>query len=126
MKTAVRVLVIIAAAIGFIWSIVGFFGSAAVAGVETGLKMEGAEQRKEGYIDFGVNSFLSFLMTIAALVFGIVCAREKSGKATTIVNALLLLVCGIVATALKSWIAGPIFVTAGLLGFLAGLMTKPT
>ncbi len=121
MKTAVKVLVIVGAVIGFIWGIVAFFGSAfAGAMVEIAEVEEGAEELQ----DVGVNGFVAFFVVIAGLVFGLVCAREKSGKATTIVNGLLLLLCGIAATALQSWIAGPLYVVGGFIGFLAGLMSK--
>ena len=121
MKTAVKVLVIIGAVIGFIWGIVAFFGRAfAGAMVEIAEVEEGAEELK----DVGVNAFVGFFVVIVGLVFGLVCAREKSSKATTIVNGLLLLLCGIAATALQSWIAGPLYVVSGFLGFLAGVMIK--
>ena len=123
MKTAVRVLVIIAAVIGFVWGIVGFFGGA-FAGAIAELAEE--EAMKKESLDVGVNAFAAFFVVIAGLVFGIVCAREKSKKATTIVNGLLLLLCGIIATALQSWIAGPMYVLSGFLGFIAGLMIKKT
>ncbi len=116
MKTAVRVLVIIGAVIGFIWGIVAFFGSAFGAAI--------VEESSEELKDIGVNAFVAFFVVIVGFVFGIVCAREKSSKATTIVNGLLLLLCGIAATALQSWIAGPIYVVGGFLGFLAGLMIR--
>ncbi len=116
MKTAVRVLVIIGAVIGFIWGIVAFFGSAFGAAI--------VEESSEELKDIGVNAFVAFFVVIVGFVFCIVCAREKSSKATTIVNGLLLLLCGIAATALQSWIAGPIYVVGGFLGFLAGLMIR--
>ena len=120
MKTAVRVLVIIGAVIGFIWAVVAFFGSAFAGAIVEIAEEEGAEELQ----DVGVNAFVAFFMVIAGLVVGLVCAREKSGKATTIVNGLLLLLCGIAATALQSWIAGPLYVVGGFIGFLAGLMSK--
>ena len=120
MKTAVKVLVIIGAVIGFIWGVVAFFGSAFAGAIVEIAEEEGAEELQ----DVGVNAFVAFFVVIAGLVFGLVCAREKSGKATTIVNGLLLLLCGIAATALQSWIAGPLYVVGGFIGFLAGLMSK--
>ncbi len=125
MKTAVRVLVIIAAAIGFIWSIVVFGGGIFAGGIEAALTelTEGeAESEKvvETYATVITKTVFAFIFIIAGLVFGIVCAREKSSKVTTIVNGLLLLLCGIAATALQSWIAGPIYVVGGFLGFLSG------
>ena len=120
MKTAVKVLVIIGAVIGFIWGVVAFFGSAFAGAIVEIAEEEGAEELQ----DVGVNAFVAFFMVIAGLVVGLVCAREKSGKATTIVNGLLLLLCGIAATALQSWIAGPLYVVGGFIGFLAGLMSK--
>ncbi len=121
MKTAVRVLVIVGCVIGFIWSIVGFFG-----GMGGGVIGKLAEDDKlaDESINIAAYSIISFFVVIASLVFGIVCSREKSKKAATIVNGLLLLLCGIIVTALKSWIAGPLFILSGFLGFLAGLMIK--
>ena len=121
MKTAVKVLVIIGAVIGFIWSIVVV--SAVVGGaIEAALTKEDA--KKEEIIEAATYAIFALIPTVAGLVFGLVCAREKSSKATTIVNGLLLLLCGIAATALQSWLAGPIYVVGGFVGFLAGLMIK--
>ncbi|MBW8003816.1 MAG: hypothetical protein FVQ80_17765 [Planctomycetes bacterium] len=126
MKTAVRVLVIIAAAIGFIWSIVVFGGGIFAGGIEAALTEDEAKREEVvgTYVPAITKTVFAFIFIIAGLVFGIVCAREKSSKATTMVNGLLLLLCGIAATALQSWIAGPIYVVDGFLGFLSGLMIK--
>ena len=129
MKTAVRVLVIIAAVIGFIWSVTIFSGGILTGGIEGALTelTEGkAESEKvvEIYATVITKVIFAFIFIIAGLVFGIVCAREKSSKTTTIINGLLLLLCGIAATALQSWVAGPICVVGGFLGFLSGLMIK--
>ena len=124
MKTAARVLVIIAIVIGFIWGIVGFFGSAFLAGCETALAEKEEEVAIEEYENVGVNAAIAFFVIIAATVFGIVASREKSGKATTIVNSLILLGCGIAATALQSWIAGPLFIISAVLAFLGGVMKR--
>ncbi len=96
MKTAVRVLVIVGCVIGFIWSIVGFFG-----GMGGGVIGKLAEDDKlaDESINIAAYSIISFFVVIASLVFGIVCSREKSKKAATIVNGLLLLLCGIIVTA---------------------------
>ena len=131
MKTAVRVLVIIAAVIGFIWSVTIFSGGILTGGIEGALTelTEGkAESEKvvEIYATAITKTIFASIFIIAGLVFGIVCSEAKSSKTTTIVNSLLLLLCGIAATALQSWIAGPLYIISGFLGFLSGLMIKTT
>ena len=96
MKTAVKVLVIVGTVIGFIWSIVAVSGVVGGA-IEAAFTKEDA--KKEEIIEAATYAIIALIPTVAGLVFGLVCAREKSGKVTTIVNGLALLLCGIAAFA---------------------------
>ncbi len=130
MKTAIRILVIVGVVIGFIWSNVVYFGSSFLEGCEAALaglteEEEFIEEIRERYFPVLAYAVGAFFVNIAALIFGLIASKEKLGKAATIVNGILLFFCGIGMVVLHSWVAGPLFIIGGFLGFLSGLMIKP-
>lgn len=125
MKTAIKVLVIIGVIIGIVWSFFGFFGSGVLMSFEK--TFSGLEAEKEAkYTDAAVRSVFALILIIVGLVFGIIASKKATGKITTIIMGVLLGACGITATILYSYIAGPIYALCGLLAIIAGLVQKRT
>ena len=126
MKTAIKVLVIIGVIIGIIWSFLGFFGAAFFMGMEEGLTGSIETEKEAKYTDVAVKSAFALMAIIIGLVFAIIASKKATGKITTIVMGVLLGGCGIGATVLYSYVAGPIYVLCGLMAVIAGLVQKRT
>jgi hypothetical protein len=131
MKTAVKVLCIIALVIGVIWAVVAFYGSlyggAAVATIQglTG-NSTGAASTEDATNKLIVLHFGSFIVVVIAGVLGIIGSAKNSAKKKSIILGLLTLICGIVLLPLNNYIAAVLYVIAGLLLFLAGVTLKVT
>ena len=125
MKSAIKILVIIACIIGIIWSLVGIFGGAFFGGIKAAFEeKQEAEKTKEEYVNTSLRHIGSFIMVTIGLIFGIVGSGKKSKKITTIINGSLLLFCGIMAFTWLSYFAGSIYVLCGFLLIIVGLVSK--
>jgi hypothetical protein len=130
MKDAVRVLVIIAAVIGIIWSIVGFvvilFGGAFVAaGQETiGKNINAAEATETTSVNLMLMMIGSFIAIIVGLVLGIISSSKETKRISGIILSVLLLFSGIIATICASYVAGPMYVLCGILALISNSTSK--
>jgi hypothetical protein len=126
MKTAVKVLVIIAGVIGIIWPIVGFFGTA-IGGSLAAVFAETEEAEREfffGSISIMMKLLGSSIVVVAGLVFGIIAAGKEIRRVPGIVLSVLLIVSGVLATALASFVTGPMYVLAGILAVIANAVGR--
>jgi len=129
MKTGAKVLCIIALIIGLIWATVGFFGSWAGGAVTATVQsMTYESQRAATTINDTANLMIrligSFIIVIIAGVLGIVGSDKKSSKMKPIILGLLVFVCGCILFPLNNYIAAVLYLVAGFLLFLAGLVSK--
>ncbi len=130
MKTAVKVLVIIAGVVGIIWSIVGFFsilfgGAFIAAGQETiGKDAVAAKQTASTSVSLMLKMIGSLVVVVAGLVFGIISSSKEIKPIPGIILAALLLGSGILATIWASYVAGPIYLLCGLLAIIANAISK--
>ncbi|HOV39751.1 MAG TPA: hypothetical protein PLG79_13580 [Spirochaetales bacterium] len=130
MKDAVRLLVIIAAVIGIIWSIVGFigilFGGAFVAaGQEAiGKNTTAAEATETTTVNLILMMIGSFIAIIIGLIFGIISSNKETKRIRGIILSLLLLFSGIIATICASYVAGPIYILCGILALISNSTSK--
>ena len=132
MKSASKILTIIACVIGILWSVIGipiaFVGTAAVAG----LASAGGDPSQTAHLrDTAISTTLgligAFIMMVLGMVFSAVGNAETAGRTKTMTMGVLLLLCGIFATAWHSYVAGLIYVFSGVLTLLAGaFMTHDT
>lgn len=126
MKTAVKILVIIAAVIGIIWAIVGFFGMAIGGGFLAAF--EETEEAVQEIVEPSVMTMMklvgSFVVIIAGLIFGVIASGKETKPVAGIVLSALLIVCGISATVWASYIAGPLYILCGILGLVANATAK--
>ena len=110
MKIAIRVLVIIATIIGIVFSFLMLFSGYKLSADPIGMTA----------IQMGS---ISFFVIILSLIFGLVSSSEKATKRTTLVNGVLLFVCGL-GLSLFSTFGAVLFIIAGFLGFLKGVRMK--
>jgi hypothetical protein len=125
MKNASKILTIIACVLGILWSIIGaavvFFGSAAVAGLsEAGGDRSHTAQLQHTAVNTTLALIGALIVIIVGMVFSAVGNAETASRAKTLTMGILLLLCGILATAWHSFVAGPIYAFSGLLTILAG------
>ncbi len=131
MKTAIKVLVIIAFVIGVIWSIVGFFGvwfgGAIVASGQEVFEedSEAAAETTEATATIMLKMIGSFLVIIAGFIFGLISCGKEVKKATSITMGVLLIICGVLAIIWTSYVAGPLYILSGILASISGSSAKP-
>jgi hypothetical protein len=126
MKPAVKVLVIIAAVIGIIWAIVGFFGVAIGGGFVAAFKetKEAAQKTVETSAVIMMKLAGSFIAIVAGLIFGIISAGQEVNRIAGIVLSALLIICGVAATMWASYVAGPLYCLCGILALIANAAAK--
>jgi hypothetical protein len=129
MKTAAKVLCIIALIVGLIWATVGFFGSWVGGGVSAGVQVliddtQGAASTVENTVNLMIRLIGSFIVVIAGGVLGIVGADKNPAKVKTIILGLLTGISGCFLFPLNNYIPAVIYLFAGFLLLLAGLTTK--
>ena len=130
MKTAAKVLSIIALIIGLIWATVGFFGSWAGGAVTAAGQAvllndaRGAATTITDTSELMVRLVGSFIVVIIAGVMGIVGSDNKPAKAKPIILGMLTFLCGWFLFPLNNYIAAVLFLFVGFFLFLAGLTTK--
>lgn len=130
MKTAAKILCIIALVIGIIWATVGFFGSWVGGSVISAGQEVFAEdsQGANSTLDSTVNIMLkligSFVIVIIGGVLGIIGSDKKPSKLKPLIFGVLTLICGIILFPLHNYVAASLYLIAGLLLVLSGLTTK--
>jgi len=125
MKTAVRILVIIAGVVGIVWAIIGFFGVAAGGSISTVFQTaDEAKQTIEQSTTTMTKLIGSLIFVVAGLIFGTMASGKESKKVTGIVLSVLLILCGIITTSLASYVTGPIYVLCGILALIANAASK--
>jgi hypothetical protein len=130
MKTAVKVLCIIALIVGLIWAVVGFFGSwvgGAVSAAGQAVLLgdsKGAASTINNSAMLMIRLIGSFIFVIIAGVLGIVGSDKEPSKMKPIILGMLVFICGIVLFPLNNYIAAVLYIISGLILFLAGLTTK--
>ena len=129
MKTAVKILCIIALIIGIIWATVGFFGSwvggAVVSTVEDmSQDSASADSTMEKSVNFMLKFIGSFIVVIIGGVLGIVGSKKAPSQMKPIILCILTYISGWVLFPLNNYVAAAIYLVAGLLLVLAGLTTK--
>jgi hypothetical protein len=130
MKTAVKVLCIIALIIGLVWATVGFFGSWAGGAVSAAGQAvflgdsEGAASTINDSAMLMIRLIGSFIVVIIAGVLGIVGSEQKPVKIKSIILGLLTFICGIILFPLNNYVAAVLYLVAGFILFLAGMVTK--
>jgi len=129
MKTAVKILCIIALIIGIIWATVGFFGSwvggAVVSTVEDmSQDSASADSTMEKSVNFMLKFIGSFIVVIIGGVLGIVGSKKAPSQMKPIILGILTYISGWVLFPLNNYVAAAIYLVAGLLLVLAGLTTK--
>ncbi|MDR3300966.1 MAG: hypothetical protein LBT01_00355 [Spirochaetaceae bacterium] len=130
MKMAAKVLCIIALIVGLIWATVGFFGSwvggaVSAAGKVLSNDSKGAASAISDTSMLMIRLIGSFVVVIIAGVLGIVGSDKKPAKLKTIILGLLTFICGCFLFPLNNYIAAVIYLVAGFLLLLAGLIVKP-
>lgn len=125
MKSASKILSIIACVIGILWSVIGFFTVALGAGfMSASAKMNNQQAQASQAINTGATIMLALIgaliMIIVGMIFSAVGNAEQASPKKSLVNDLLLLFCGILATAWHSYVAGPIYIISGILTTCAG------
>ncbi|MFW6139216.1 MAG: hypothetical protein ACOC7U_08585 [Spirochaetota bacterium] len=88
------------------------------------VKKKKRKKKYEATTDFAVLSALSLIPIITGLVFGIIASAKESIKVVILIMGVLLIGCGVLATVWNSYVSGPIYVLAGLLAVIAGLVMK--
>ncbi len=129
MKQSAKVLCIIGLVIGIVWSAVGFFGvwfgGAVVATAEH--MTQGATQA-DAVMDTTTDIMLkllgSFMVVIIGGVLGIIGSSSKSSKVKLLVFGFLTVLTGFLLFPLSNYVSSVIYVIAGLLLFLSGIITK--
>jgi len=129
MKTAVKVLCIISLIIGLIWATVGFFGSWFGGAVSASVDLltynpKGASSTMENTAMLMIRLIGSFIVVIIGGVLGIVGSDKKPNKVKSIVLGILTVVCGCVLFPLSNYISAVLYLVAGFLLFLAGVIAK--
>jgi hypothetical protein len=131
MKTAAKVLCIIALIVGLIWATVGFFGSWVGGAVSAAGKITIFNDTRGAALTFidaastMIRLFGSFIVVIIAGVLGIAGADKKPTKLKPIILGLLTFMCGCFLFPLNNYIAAVLYLVAGFLLFLAGMIAKP-
>ena len=125
MKSASKILSIIACVIGILWSIIGFFTVAIGAGMMSAAAKINEQQGKADQIEnSGASVALALvgalIMMVLGMIFSAVGNAEGAGKHKSIIHGALLLLCGIFATGWHSYVAGPIYIISGILTIIAG------
>jgi len=129
MKTAVKVLCIIALVIGLIWATVGFFSSWLGGSVSAGVSAltydsKGAAAKVESTAMLMIRLAGSFIVVIIGGVLGIVGSDKQPAKLKPLILGVLTFTCGCFLFPLNNYIAAVLFLVAGFLLMLAGLTTK--
>lgn len=130
MKTAVKILCIIALIIGIIWATVGFFGSwVGGAVIATGEEVfandsVSADATMGKSVNFMLKFIGSFIVVIIGGVLGIVGSKKAPSQMKPIILGILTYISGWVLFPLNNYVAAAIYLVAGLLLVLAGLTTK--
>jgi hypothetical protein len=130
MKTAAKILCIIALIIGIIWATVGFFGSwVGGAVIATGEEVfandsVSADATMGKSVNFMLKFIGSFIVVIIGGVLGIVGSKKAPSQMKPIILGILTYISGWVLFPLNNYVAAAIYLVAGLLLVLAGLTTK--
>jgi hypothetical protein len=130
MKTAAKVLCILALVIGLIWASVGFFsnwiGGAVSAGFKAGFLDDstGATSTLYKAANSMIGHIAGFILVILAGVLGLVGTDKNPKKGKTLILGILTFVLGILLLVLGNYIAGVLYLIAGVLLFFAGITTK--
>lgn len=126
MKKAVKILIIITCIIGIIWSLIGIVGGILLGGFNAAFEdsQKSSEVKIEKYTNSVMKHIGSFFLICFGLIFGIVATAEKTKKILSIANSIFLLLCGIFATILLSYLCGPLYILCGLLIIINNLITK--
>ena len=129
MKTAVKVLSIIALIIGIIWAFVGFFGSwlggaIYAASQSVGGEIDDASKTISSTAINMIKLIFSFIIVIIAGVLGIVGSDKKPARIKSIVLGSIIMVCGASLFPLNNWIAAVLYVISGLILIISGAVTK--
>lgn len=130
MKTAAKILCIIALIVGLIWATVGFFGSwVGGAVIATGEEVfandsVSADATMETSVNFMLKFIGSFIVVIIGGVLGIVGAKKTPSQMKPIILGILTYISGWALFPLNNYVAAAIYLVAGLLLVLAGLTTK--
>lgn len=117
MKTAAKVLAIIALVFGLIWSVLGFFGSGLGAALSA---MADSPDSVQSSTITMVKMVGGFFVTIIVSVLAITaCDKDRKRKATQVLG-FLTIVGSFALVNLASGIAGLMFLIAGILISIAG------
>ncbi len=126
MKTAIKILVIIAAVIGIVWAIVGFFGVAIGGGFLAAF--EESDDAAREVVESSAMTMMklvgTFVVIIAGLIFGVIASGKETKPVAGIVLSALLIVCGISATVWASYVSGPLYILCGILALVANATGK--
>jgi len=127
MKAAVKILVIIAAVVGIVWAIVGFFGLAFAGG--TAAAFEKSKETAQKIVSTTAVAMMklvgSFIVITAGLIFGIIASGKEVNRIAGIILGALLIICGVAATLWASYAAGPLYILCGILVLAANAAEKP-
>lgn len=130
MKTAAKILCIIALIFGLIWATVGFFGSwVGGAVIATGEEVfandsVSADATMGKSVNFMLKFIGSFIVVIIGGVLGIVGSKKAPSQMKPIILGILTYISGWVLFPLNNYVVAAIYLVAGLLLVLAGLTTK--
>lgn len=129
MKTAAKILCIIALIVGLIWATVGFFGAwVGGAFIASGKEVfyndsAGADATMESSVNFMLKFIGSFIVIIIGGVLGIVGSKKAPSQMKLIILGILVYTSGWILFPLNNYVAAVIYIVAGLLLVVSGLNT---
>lgn len=130
MKTAAKILCIIALIVGLIWATVGFFGAwVGGAFIASGNEVfyndsAGADATMESSVNFMLKFIGSFIVIIIGGVLGIVGSNKAPSQMKLIILGILVYTSGWILFPLNNYVAAVIYIVAGLLLVVSGFNTK--